>query len=62
MTIGIRHDYYIILKVIEEYCEVEGHLCEISIKKGLIVIFLSLGIQLQYVIGIIAISGVSVCN
>ena len=50
------------MKVIKEYCEVEGHICEISVKKGLIVIFLSLGVQLQYVTGIIAISGVPVCN
>jgi len=41
---------------------VEGHICEKSIKKSLIVIFLSLGVQLQYVTGIIAISGVLVCN
>ena len=46
----------------KEYCDVEGHICEISVRKGLIVIFLSLGVQLQYVTGIIAINGVSVCN
>lgn len=40
----------------------KGHICEISVKKGLIVIFLSLGVQLQYVIRIIAIGGVPVCN
>ena len=62
MTIGLDNDYFIILKVIKEYCEVEGHICEISVKKGLIVIFLSLGVQLQYETGIITISGVSVCN
>ena len=62
MTIGVDSDYYIILKVIKEYCEVEWHICEISVRKGLIVIFLSLGVQLQYVTGIIAISSVPVCN
>jgi len=41
---------------------VEGHICEISVKKGFIVIFLSLEVQLQYVTRIIAISGVLVCN
>ena len=40
----------------------EGHIYEISVRKGLIVIFLSLEVQLQYVTKIIAISGVPVYN
>jgi len=48
--------------MVRENCEAEEHICEISVRKGPVAIFLTLGIGCNVLQGIITINGVPVCN